>query len=597
MSQCDKNVTNRPIDIYYILRGSGTEKLILNQPGEHLNLSKLYNDFVMFKNKPIIILVTIVLSAVIILLAHFQFFTARDSIIKLYGKKQTVLAKQVALSIEKFFRERISALDLLAANYSIHQIEDDSYISHYQNIYNKIGSFEYIIFLNDDAEIVKIYPQTNDLKYDQFDHARKIIRSRYKTNKSKQKSEICAYNLIYSNEDWICIRVPVYDFEDNFAGLILGVIAINTSLNSLLAPTIEQDEVHTFILSGNGDVLYHPLHPEMIRNNIRDNTGVCIKCHGNFDLEKRMLIEESGWDEKRDHTGDRKLLSFSRIHLPGVSWSVGIDMPYSQITKANSTQFIVFFLLSALMILVVILGSIALYRINKEKIMIEKKHEINRRDHLVFIGEMSTRIAHEIKNPLASLQAGIQLLESNLPEDKKTAEYFHKLTSEVRRVDQIVKGMLSYSREEQLSRKKTDIVSLLEKVVALNKQGVKDKKINWKIESEDNNTVAKIDPLKIEQVFWNLLLNSTQAIKQEGLIKISIGNNSPDSIHCIIEDSGTGMTEEVQKKIFQPFFSTKSQGTGLGLAITKKIILAHDGEIKINSKPGEGTTVHITLPR
>jgi two-component system sensor histidine kinase AtoS len=229
--------------------------------------------------------------------------------------------------------------------------------------------------------------------------------------------------------------------------------------------------------------------------------------------------------------------------------------------------------------------------------MIEKKHEINRRDHLAFIGEMSTRIAHEIKNPLASLQAGIQLLESNFPEDKKTAEYFHKLTSEVRRVDRIVKGLLSYSREEQLSRKKTDIVSLVEKVVALNKQGVKDKKINWKIESEDKNTVAKIDPLKIEQVFWNLLLNSTQAIKQEGLIKISIGNNSPDSIHCIIEDSGTGMTEEVQKKIFQPFFSTKSQGTGLGLAITKKIILAHDGEIKIISKPGEGTTVHITLPR
>ncbi len=551
----------------------------------------------MFKNKPLIIFVTIVLCAVIILLAHFQFFNARDSMIKLYGQKQTVLAKQVALSIEKFFRERISALDLLAADYSIHQIDDDSYTLHYKNTYNKVGSFEYIIFLNDNAEIVKIYPQTIDLKSDQFDHARKIIRSRYKTNKSKQKSEICTYNLFYTEENWICIQVPVYDFEDNFAGMILGVIAIDISLNSLLAPTIEQEKAHTFILSGNGDVLFHPLHPKMVRNNIKDNTGPCIKCHSNFDLEKRMLLEESGWDEKRDNLGDRRLLSFSRIHLPGVSWSVGIDMPYSQITEANSTQFIVFFLLSALMILVVSLGSIALYRINKEKIMIEKKHEMNRRDHLAFIGEMSTRIAHEIKNPLASLQAGIQLLESNLPEDEKTAEYFHKLTSEVRRVDRIVKGLLSYSREEQLNKKSTDLTALVEKVVDLNKQSIKNKIINWKVSSDTKNTMAKIDPLKIEQVFWNLILNSTQAIKQEGLIKISISNNSADSIHCIIEDSGAGMTEEVQKKIFQPFFSTKSQGTGLGLAITKKIILAHDGEIKINSKPGEGTTVYITLPR
>jgi len=246
---------------------------------------------------------------------------------------------------------------------------------------------------------------------------------------------------------------------------------------------------------------------------------------------------------------------------------------------------------------VVLIGSIALYRINKEKILIEKKHELNRLDHLAFIGEMSTRIAHEIKNPLASLQAGIQLLESNLVQNEKTKDYFQKLTSEVQRVDRIVKGLLSYSREEQLSKKETDFLQLVEKVVTLNKQSIKDKKISWIIDGDDKNFIVTIDPLKIEQVIWNLILNAVQSIKEEGEIRASMVNSTPDRIQCIISDSGTGMTKEVQNKIFKPFFSTKSQGTGLGLAITKKIIIAHEGQIDINSKPGEGTTVKITLPR
>jgi signal transduction histidine kinase len=551
----------------------------------------------MLKHKPFIILITIVLCAVIILLAHFQFFNARESAMRLYSEKQTVLAKQVALSIEKFFDERISALELLASDIALHPQEQNKILPQVKNVHDIIGFFEYIIFMDRDTEIVTAYPQSEVVNSDLIDHARKIIQSYSDTPALTYKSVICAHILINSDKDRICIRVPVYNDDDKFFGLIIGIIPMGTSLNSILTPTIEQEEVHTFILSEDGMLLYHPIHPEMIRNNIRDDSGVCENCHNNFDIEKRMLVEESGWGEKRNVAEDRRLLSFSKINLPGVSWSVGIDMPYSLITKANSTQFLAFFLLSALMMIVVLIGSIALYRINKEKILIEKKNELNRLDHLAFIGEMSTRIAHEIKNPLASLQAGIQLLESNLAQDEKTTEYFQKLTSEVKRVDRIVKGLLSYSREEQLSKKETDIRPLVEKVVALNEQGIKDKKITWTVDADDKNFFVRIDPLKMEQVFWNLILNAVQAIKEEGEIKIWIGNNSKDHIHCIISDTGSGMTEETYKKIFKPFFSTKSQGTGLGLSITKKIILAHEGQIDIDSKPGEGTKVKITLPR
>jgi signal transduction histidine kinase len=551
----------------------------------------------MLKHKPVIIVITIVLCAVIILLAHFQFFNARESTIRLHSEKQTVLAKQVALIIEKFFGERVSALELLASDIIVYPEEQEKFLPQFKNVYDKIGSYEYIIYLNRDTEIIAAYPQFPVMNSDRFGHAREIIRSYISTYPQKYEPVICTYNLINSEDNWICIRVPVYAANDEFLGLIIGVISIDVSLKSLLAPTVNQEETHTFILSENGDVLFHPIHQEMVRNNIRDITGKCFKCHDNFDIEEKMLVEESGWGEKRNIEEERRLLSFSRINLPGVTWSVGIDVPYNRITEANSIQFLVFFLLSALMMIVVILGSIALYRVNKEKILIEKKNELNRRDHLAFIGEMSTRIAHEIKNPLASLQAGIQLLESNLPQDEKTTEYFQKLTSEVQRVDRIVKGLLSYSREEQLNKKETDIHTLIEKVVALNRQSIGDKKIIWTVDSKEKNIIVKIDPLKMEQVFWNLILNSVQAIKEEGEIKVSFSNNLPDYIHCVISDSGSGMSEDVKNKIFKPFFSTKSQGTGLGLAITKKIIIAHDGQIDIDSKPGEGTTVKITLPR
>jgi signal transduction histidine kinase len=551
----------------------------------------------MFKHKPFIILITVILCAVIILLAHIQFFNARESTMMLYSEKQTVLAMQVALSIEKFFDERISALELLSRDIGMNPGEQNKYMPQVINVYEIIGFFDSIIYLNNAAEVVTVYPKSFVFNSTQFSHAREIIQSYNTTPGLPYKSVICTHSLLNSDQSKICIRIPIYDSKDKFLGLVLGIISIGKSLNSFLTPTIEQKEVHTFILSDSGVLLYHPTHPEMIRNNIRDKSGVCLNCHSNFDIENRMLAEESGWGEKKNVEEERRLLSFSKINLPGLSWTVGIDMPYNRITKANSTQFLAFFLLSALMMTVVLIGSIALYRINKEKILIEKKHELNRRDHLAFIGEMSTRIAHEIKNPLASLQAGIQLLESNLVQDEKTTDYFQKLTSEVQRVDRIVKGLLSYSREEQLSKKEVDIVPLIEKVVALNKQSVTDKNIKWTVESDDKNCLLLIDPLKMEQVFWNLILNAVQSIKNEGEIKASIKNNSADHLICIISDSGSGMSEEVQKKIFQPFFSTKSQGTGLGLAIIKKIIVAHEGQIDIKSNPGEGTTVKITLPK
>jgi len=225
-----------------------------------------------------------------------------------------------------------------------------------------------------------------------------------------------------------------------------------------------------------------------------------------------------------------------------------------------------------------------------------KEKENIQREHLAFIGEMSARIAHEIKNPLASLQAGIQLLESSIPPDKNGKEYFYRLTGEVLRVDRIVKGLLSYTKEEQISKKPTDIKQMILKVVELIKPTFKTKKIEWKLNLDSITNLLNIDEQKIEQVLWNLFINSGQAIKDEGIIEVQVTNTDNNYVQIDISDNGMGIPKENLANIFKPFFSTKSHGSGLGLSICRKIMIAHNGNIEIEKNNNMKTTVRVLLP-
>ena len=687
----------------------------------------------MIKTKSLIILITIILCSSVILIAHFQFFDAREHTLQLYSEKQIVLAKQVGLAIENLFNERITAIELIAEKPEIQKPKNHKYRQEFEHIFNKMGYYKYIIFFDKNANVKNYYPEKSDINFIQnlFDKQHMIDYS--KKLKNKKESIICEYSIIHLKKDYICIRVPVYNTGDKLSGIILAVIDLKKSLKSVINPVISQQDVHAFILSQNGMVLYHPSHPEMVQNSIYDKSGKCFKCHINFKIEKKMLENEFGWAEKTENENDKKLLSYAKINLPGVSWSLGIDMPYRIITEVNSKQFLMFFLLSASIILVVIVGSFALFRINKEKLEIEKEssffkaktkllenieeaeakyralveqspdaiaiyqkgkfeftnekfislfgysieelntkeisfynlvpsesstslkkeiqtfilhrkkiarfdthgktkngkilelkisierfsfrrkiayqiviHDVTelkmkekeniQREHLAFIGEMSARIAHEIKNPLASLQAGIQLLESSISPDKNGKEYFNRLTGEVQRVDRIVKGLLSYAKEEQISKKPNDIKQMILKVVELIKPTFKTKKIEWKLNLDSINNLLNIDEQKIEQVLWNLLINSGQAIKDEGIVEVQLKNTDNNYVQIDISDNGIGIPKENLANIFKPFFSTKSQGSGLGLSICKKILIAHNGDIEIVKNDNLKTTIRVLLP-
>ncbi len=551
----------------------------------------------MNKNKILIILVTILLCFLIIAIAHFQYFETRAKILELYGEKQVILAKQIALSLQNYFQERIRGLKMLANKYGRGRPDWPELSNNLDYLFGKNIYGEQVLFINASNKIDYCLSRSHKIPghADLPTELRQQMLSFHLQNSDTLQANIRLSKSADINKSRVYISVPAYSSDNRFQGVVIDIIYLNETLKEIITPFMDTYGAHAFLLSDKGEILYHPYHPERTFKKLSSWDKTCKKCHQNFTLEKKMLEQESGWGEKEDY-GDKKLLSFASVYLANINWIAAVKTPYDEIARANRKQFLIFFLLSASMMLFVFLGSMAFYRINKNRIEMEKERQLRHQEHLAFIGEMSTRIAHEIKNPLASLQTGIQLLESTLDMDEESHEYFKRLTAEIHRVDGIVKGLLAYARQEQLNRTKINPVSLIQSVIELIKPTLKDKTINWKLSLPESNLVIQADIEKMEQVLWNLIINSVQAIEKEGIIEILVQKEQNKEVHIKIIDNGCGISGRTLAKIFQPFFSTRSQGTGLGLAISKKIIEEHNGKIRIESKVGQGTCVEIILP-
>lgn len=224
----------------------------------------------------------------------------------------------------------------------------------------------------------------------------------------------------------------------------------------------------------------------------------------------------------------------------------------------------------------------------------QQARENQRQQNLAAIGTMATRIAHEIKNPLASIQTGIRLVETLLPDDKENKAYFQNLVDEVQRVDQIVKSMLTLARDEKLQKTNFNLSELLNNVLDMVRTTVDDKEIIFRTKFAEHVELFA-DPSKIEQVIWNLLLNAVEAVGDEGTIEVNVHVEENLKRICITDD-GPGIDEMKQEKVFEPFYSTKSHGNGLGLAICNKIVQAHGGHLHVSSPNEKGATICVLFP-
>ncbi len=226
------------------------------------------------------------------------------------------------------------------------------------------------------------------------------------------------------------------------------------------------------------------------------------------------------------------------------------------------------------------------------------EREVRMRDRLAAVGRMAAGIAHEIRNPLASIAGSVQVLSdiSELTEEQRTLVSI--VTRESVRLNDIISDFLIYSREKTMKFLPLDIVALLDDTLTLLKNHPQQQTAPVAIikDFKVSAATANVDGDRMKQVFWNLAENALRAMPQGGKLIVSLRGRGDDWV-ITFADSGTGIAANHLEKIFEPFQSSFGGGTGLGLAIVYQIVQAHDAKISVRSQEGKGAEFVLRLKR
>jgi two-component system sensor histidine kinase PilS (NtrC family) len=242
----------------------------------------------------------------------------------------------------------------------------------------------------------------------------------------------------------------------------------------------------------------------------------------------------------------------------------------------------------------------------------EMEEEIKRVDKMAAVGLLAAGMAHEIRNPLASLSGSIQILKSELSLDDHQKHLMEITLRESERLNALITDFLLFAQPPQTRKIPCPMQRILEETIDLFTQSPSfHNEIQIQRPSAREEIHASVDPDQMKQVFWNLLINAAQSMSNGGQISVRMGRGNDCGVTDLplsfqlrgkewakisIIDSGSGMAQEEKEKIFEPFFTTKENGTGLGLSIVHKIIENHNGLIKVESEVGMGSTFTIYLP-
>ena len=247
----------------------------------------------------------------------------------------------------------------------------------------------------------------------------------------------------------------------------------------------------------------------------------------------------------------------------------------------------------------VALENARLYQELEDKIHLleHTQKELVQSERLAVIGELSAQIAHEIRNPLATI-GGFARSLLRTPDPDRTQAAAKIIAEEVARLELLLTDILNYTRPRPLLRK---IVSLPRFIAGLHlmlAEGLEEREITYQLKADENLPDVSIDSDQIKQVLINLLKNAYQAMPTGGSLSVFVrGMTSPSPMLEIeIKDTGEGIAPDIQEKLFTPYFTTKTAGTGLGLAVCKQIVERHDGKIFVESSAGQGTSVFVQLP-
>lgn len=226
----------------------------------------------------------------------------------------------------------------------------------------------------------------------------------------------------------------------------------------------------------------------------------------------------------------------------------------------------------------------------------EHSQRLVKAERLAAIGEMSAKIAHEIRNPLVSIGGFARLMEKKLPAHSQLRKYTSIISAQVANLESILNNILNIARHRKPERRRVDVHQVVHHVLMMMDEVIDKRIVRINLQFQCPQSLVWGDEKLLHQAVLNLVKNALEAMREEGVLTIKT-QCEEYYLHLQIQDTGRGISDDHLRKIYDPFFTTKTEGTGLGLSIVKQIIHDHKGKMELFSTPKQGTRVSIFLPR
>ena len=236
-------------------------------------------------------------------------------------------------------------------------------------------------------------------------------------------------------------------------------------------------------------------------------------------------------------------------------------------------------------------------RLQMERALRDTQEQLLQSEKLAAMGRLTSQIAHELNNPLYGIMNTLELLKTEIPADNKRRKILEMALSEIMRLSDLLRKMLSFSKPDQEERHPVDINPVIDEILLLHEKQLKENDINIAATYAKELGLIKASKNQLRQVFLNMVANARDAMPNGGTLSVATSGDN-DNVFVEITDTGTGIREEHLDKIFDSFFTTKGEvkGVGLGLSVCYGFIEDHGGDIEVKSLVGEGTTFTISLP-
>jgi len=228
---------------------------------------------------------------------------------------------------------------------------------------------------------------------------------------------------------------------------------------------------------------------------------------------------------------------------------------------------------------------------------LEREAELNRQ--MASLGELTAGVVHELRNPLGAISGMAELLARNTSLDESNTQTLNSIVEEIAQLDRTITHFLAFGKPFAVQHEQVALSDIIERALRLAERRIHSKRVTVTVNVNDDVPPLRADSTKLVQAIVNLLVNSVEAVPQEGKIHVDVCDSHPsgEQVSISVSDNGPGVPVEEREKILRPFYSQKESGTGLGVSIVHRIVTAHGGSLEVGDSDMGGARFTLRLPR